>query len=189
MNGVNVFEMASYFNYLTGYYAFLVVFGIILIVCAVLGGIILSATVFSKKNEGKYTGFLGWLYRVMNFRTLIVQPVLKLLYCISACVVVATSLITILSGGWGILTGLLSFVVGEILVRLVYELIMLTVLMVTNIMEINQKLGGNGGKVSFESETPDLSNLTSRMQAARQAYQAARQNQDTDSNDNDNNLQ
>ncbi len=159
---------------LGGYGAFLAVFGVILVIAAIVAGIVLRATVFSEKNQGKYTGFMGWLYNFMNFRSLIVQPVVKLLYCITACIITATSLITLLSGGMGIISGLLGFVVGQIVARLIYELMMLTILLVTNVMEINKKLGGKSGDAVDFSAQADMSQLASRMQAAKQAYQAAR---------------
>ena len=40
-------------------------------------------------------------------------------------------------------TGLLIMVLGPIIVRIVYELIMLTIVAVRNIMEINKKMPGN----------------------------------------------
>ena len=35
---------------------------IVSVILAIIGGIVLYFTFLSKKNEGKFTGFLGWLY-------------------------------------------------------------------------------------------------------------------------------
>lgn len=168
-------DMFMMMRYGGGYSAFLAVFGVILVIAAVVGAVILRLTVFSEKNQGKYTGFMGWLYQFMNFRSLIVQPVVKLLYCITACVITAVSLIAVFSGGAGILAGLINFVVGQIVARLIYEMMMLTILLVTNVMEINKKLGGKSGdNVEFSKAPADMSSITARVEAAKQAYQAAR---------------
>ena len=36
-------------------------------ILAVIGGIVLYFTFLSKKNEGKFTGFLGWMYDFLTF--------------------------------------------------------------------------------------------------------------------------
>ena len=142
-----------------GYYQFLAVFAIILIVAAFVCGIVLRATVFSKKNDGKYHGFGGWLYDLFNFKTLVILPIVKVLYCISACIIAAVSVIIILSGGAGILVGILHFALAEVLCRLLYEGSVLAVLTVTNLQEINKKMGGTTSSsvdITTEADIPNF---------------------------------
>ena len=40
---------------------------IVSVILAIIGGIVLYFTFLSKKNEGKFTGFLGWLYDFLTF--------------------------------------------------------------------------------------------------------------------------
>ena len=57
---------------------------IISLVVAVVGGIALYFTFLSKKNDGKFNGFLGWLYETLTFRNMVVEMLLKIFYLISA---------------------------------------------------------------------------------------------------------
>ena len=52
---------------------------IISLVVAVVGGIALYFTFLSKKNDGKFNGFLGWLYDTLTFRNMVVEMLLKII--------------------------------------------------------------------------------------------------------------
>ena len=51
---------------------------IISMVLAVVGGIVLYFTFLKKDNEGKYTGFWGWMYDFLTFKKLTIESVLKI---------------------------------------------------------------------------------------------------------------
>ena len=53
-------------------------------ILAVIGGIVLYFTFLSKKNEGKFTGFLGWMYDFLTFKKMMIENLLKILYLIAA---------------------------------------------------------------------------------------------------------
>lgn len=53
---------------------------IVSLVLAIVGGIVLYFTFLKKDNEGKYTGFLGWMYDFLTFKKLTIENVLKILY-------------------------------------------------------------------------------------------------------------
>ena len=55
---------------------------IVSLVLAIVGGIVLYFTFLKKDNEGKYTGFLGWMYDFLTFKKLTIENVLKILYLI-----------------------------------------------------------------------------------------------------------
>ena len=57
---------------------------IVSVILAIIGGIVLYFTFLSKKNEGKFTGFLGWLYDFLTFKKMMIENVLKILYIIVA---------------------------------------------------------------------------------------------------------
>ena len=57
---------------------------IVSLVLAIVGGIVLYFTFLKKDNEGKYTGFLGWMYDFLTFKKLTIENVLKILYLICA---------------------------------------------------------------------------------------------------------
>lgn len=110
---------------------------IVSVILAIIGGIVLYFTFLSKKNEGKFTGFLGWLYDFLTFKKMMKENVLKILYIIVALFVTLSSfgLISI-----SFLAFLLTLVIGNVLTRVIYELLLVKLVICKNTTEINKKL-------------------------------------------------
>lgn len=110
---------------------------IVSVILAIIGGIVLYFTFLSKKNEGKFTGFLGWLYDFPTFKKMMIENVLKILYIIVALFVTLSSfgLISI-----SFLAFLLTLVIGNVLTRVIYELLLVKLVICKNTTEINKKL-------------------------------------------------
>ena len=110
---------------------------IVSVILAIIGGIVLYFTFLSKKNEGKFTGFLGWLYDFLTFNKMMIENVLKILYIIVALFVTLSSfgLISI-----SFLAFLLTLVIGNVLTRVIYELLLVKLVICKNTTEINKKL-------------------------------------------------
>lgn len=110
---------------------------IVSVILAIIGGIVLYFTFLSKKNEGKFTGFLGWLYDFLIFKKMMIENVLKILYIIVALFVTLSSfgLISI-----SFLAFLLTLVIGNVLTRVIYELLLVKLVICKNTTEINKKL-------------------------------------------------
>ena len=110
---------------------------IVSVILAIIGGIVLYFTFLSKKNEGKFTGFLGWLYDFLTFKKMMIENVLKILYIIVALFVTLSSfgLISI-----SFLAFLLTLVIGNVLTRVIYELLLVKLVICKNTTEINKKL-------------------------------------------------
>ncbi len=110
---------------------------IVSVIFAIIGGIVLYFTFLSKKNEGKFTGFLGWLYDFLTFKKMMIENVLKILYIIVALFVTLSSfgLISI-----SFLAFLLTLVIGNVLTRVIYELLLVKLVICKNTTEINKKL-------------------------------------------------
>lgn len=110
---------------------------IVSVILAIIGGIVLYFTFLSKKNEGKFTGFLGWLYDFLTFKKMMIEKVLKILYIIVALFVTLSSfgLISI-----SFLAFLLTLVIGNVLTRVIYELLLVKLVICKNTTEINKKL-------------------------------------------------
>ena len=49
-------------------------------ILAVIGGIVLYFTFLSKKNEGKFTGFLGWMYDFLTFKKMMIAFLMTLVF-------------------------------------------------------------------------------------------------------------
>lgn len=110
---------------------------IVSLVLAIVGGIVLYFTFLKKDNEGKYTGFLGWMYDFLTFKKLTIENVLKILYLIFAIFVTLSSFATISTS---FIAFLLYLVVGNLIVRIAYELILVRLIICRNTTEINKKL-------------------------------------------------
>ena len=110
---------------------------IVSVILAIIGGIVLYFTFLSKKNEGKFTGFLGWLYDFLTFKKMMIENVLKILYIIVALFVTLSSfgLISI-----SFLAFLSTLVIGNVLTRVIYELLLVKLVICKNTTEINKKL-------------------------------------------------
>ena len=97
-------------------------------ILAVIGGIVLYFTFLSKKNEGKFTGFLGWMYDFLTFKKMMIENLLKILYLFA---LISTSFIAFL----------MTLVFGNIAARVGYELFLVTLVICRNTTDINKKLG------------------------------------------------
>ena len=110
---------------------------IISAVVAIIGGIALYFTVFSKQNEDKYTGFMKWLYDFFTFKKMVVETLLRIIYIIVAVYITLSSfsLISISFVGF-----LVQLVFGNLVARLVFEFSLLMLTICKNTTEINDKL-------------------------------------------------
>lgn len=107
-------------------------------VLALVGGIVAYALFIQKKNNGEFKGALAWLHEFLNFKVYFIEIILKTTYAIGAIYVTLSSFSII---GVSVAGFLLYLVFGNLLLRIVYELIMMTVTLVNNTTEINKKLG------------------------------------------------
>lgn len=104
-------------------------------VLAVIGGIVLYFTFLSKKNEGKFKGFLTWLYDFLTFKKMFIENLLKVTYLILAL------FITLSSFGTGSFLGFIAtLVLGNLAIRVAYEFSLVLLVMCRNTTEINKKL-------------------------------------------------
>ena len=81
------------------------VWAIIAAVIALIGGIVLYFTFLNSKNEGRFKGFLGWMYDFLTFRKMMLEALLRICYLI---LVIYVTLGVVL-GGLGIYQYLVEF--------------------------------------------------------------------------------
>ena len=129
------------------------IFSVLFTVAAIVGGIILYCTVFSKANDGKYTGFMAKLYDFVNFKKFSIEPLLKVTYIILTVYVTLDAFLSFRGGVWsGLSNLLLKVVVYNAVIRIAYELAMLLVKGLKRLNEINAKLDGEAKGVNSEFE-------------------------------------
>ena len=113
---------------------------------ALIVGLILAAVatvlaylfIIPDKARAKLPRFFRAIHDLINFRTMIIESVIKLLYvfCSLGCIIVGI-LLLFSSTVW---IGLLVLIAGPLVLRVIYELIMLFVILVQNTISINRKL-------------------------------------------------
>lgn len=110
---------------------------IISAVIAVIGGIVLYFTFLAKKNEGKFTGFLGWMYDFLTFKKMVIENILKIIYLIVASFITLASFAVI---SRSFLSFILVLVIGNLVTRIMYELFLVVLIICRNTTDISKKL-------------------------------------------------
>lgn len=110
---------------------------IISLVLAVIGGIVLYFTVFGKANENKFTGFMKWLYDFVTFRKMILESLLRVIYIIVTIYITLSSFALISTSFVGFL-GML--VLGNLIARITFEFSLILLTICKNTTEINSKM-------------------------------------------------
>lgn len=115
-----------------------------------------------------------------NFKYLVLEKVLKALYIFNtlACIGIGfCMLFSVIRYGWyGPVYigywGLIVMILGPVLVRLIYEGMMLIILLVKNTIELNQKFNAQPGSLAEQKREEERRKQAEREQAerARQAY-------------------
>ena len=110
---------------------------IISILLAVIGGILIFTNYFGKDKEDSYTGFKKTLYDFLHFKITIIEPIFRVLYFIVAIAITLSSF-SFITVNFFTFIGVLVF--GNIIVRLTFELLLLTLKLFKDVSEINSKL-------------------------------------------------
>ena len=103
------------------------------LILAIVGGILVYFLFLSKKNEGKFKGFVGWLYDFLSFKKMFLEALLKITYLIVAIYITLSSFALI---GTSFLSFLLTLVLGNVIARVVYEFSLILLVICRNTTEI-----------------------------------------------------
>jgi hypothetical protein len=133
-----LYSTPSYTSYGAANAEFASVWVVIAAILAVVGGILVYALFMNKKNGGKLKGFAKSLYDFLHFDKLTVEAFLKLTYVIAAIFVTLASITYLGSAAWYMF--FVQLVVGNIILRISYELILLFVLLWRNTEDIKKSL-------------------------------------------------
>ncbi len=127
----------------------LIVIGVL---CALAGTVFLYIFVLPEGKREKLPKVLKILHDIFNFKSLLLEKVLKALYTLSTLICVFVGFFMLFSfrtsysyfGGsslqWDGGYGILLMIAGPIVLRLAYEGIMMFILLVKNTIQINNKL-------------------------------------------------
>ena len=114
-------------------------------ILAIAATVLAFVFILSKKGRASQNPFVKFLVNVCDFRSLIIEKILKALYIFFTSFTILYGFLGIFNFGsynYGatLLQSLLTLILGPIAIRIFYELIMLAVLAVKNIIQINTKL-------------------------------------------------
>ena len=131
-------------------------------ISAVICTILSFVFIVPKSRRNRLNGFLKFVHDLFNFKFLIVEMILKAFYVFSTLFVIGLGFFLLFSGyqdNYGIFgdsgfksfagAGILVMLIGPVVVRIVYEFFMITVLLVKNVIEINNRAKG-------ESDSPEF---------------------------------
>ena len=159
------------------------VFLVIALVLAVVATVLAFIFLVPEKRREKLSAFGKFLHDALNFKYLIVEKVLQALYIFATAFVILYGVLQLFNvqqsywgGGatWMGGRGLLLIILGPIAVRLSYELMMMVILLVKNVMEINRKLADQTGSAGADVfRTPDVQELKAAVQTHKADAPAA----------------
>ena len=123
-------------SYELGYAAGSNVWAIISLVLAIVGAI-LAYFMFVKPEKKYPQKFVNWLRSYLNFNEMLIEPILKVTYIFLAIFITLTSFNFI---SVSFVYFLLYLIVGNLVVRVIYEASMIIIGIWKNTKEINKKM-------------------------------------------------
>jgi hypothetical protein len=111
------------------------VWTIIAFILAIVGGF-LAYYLFVKNTKKMDNKFLNWLKRFLDFKEMLIEPILKVSYVILAIFITLYSFNMI---GVSFIAFLLTLVLGNIVLRIIYEWCLVLIMIWKNTTEINDK--------------------------------------------------
>ncbi len=141
MNALNVFEQLGVFSIIGG-------------ILAVVATVLAYVFIVPESRREKLNAFGKFLHDTFNFKYLIVEKILQALYIFFTADLIILGFFMLFAapedffghrhwlGGYGILI----MILGPILIRLIYELLMMAILLLKNVISINNKLRNQNEK-------------------------------------------
>lgn len=97
-----------------------------------------------EKRRATLNGFGKFLHDLCNFKFLIIEKILQFFYVFVTAWFILVGFISLFQtdyyGDWVGYIGLVYMILGPIFIRIVYELLMMAILAIKNIIQINNKL-------------------------------------------------
>jgi len=128
-------------------------------IIAFFGGIAIFFTFLPNRNEKNLQGSLRWLHKYLNFNVLIIESFPRLAYTICALFITFVSFIPFFVinfiGDYAIVAFLLIIIVGNLFLRIAYELFMIIFIICRNTSLMREKLYE---KQTDSAQTPSAQN-------------------------------
>ena len=151
--------------------------GIVALILAVVATILAFVFIVPEKKRKELNAFGKFLHDTVNFKYLIVEKILQAIYIFLTAYIVLSGFFMLFrvedtwrGSKWYGGEGLLTMILGPIIVRLSYEFVMMFILLVKNVIQINNKLKGDEGTAA---KAPVFEAPVQKAPAAAEAPAAA----------------
>jgi len=136
------------------------VFMILAVIAALTLTILSVIFITPAKKRNSLPKFFQLCHDIFNFKGLFLEKILKFTYIFATLYVIIGGFFGLFFSGSGeaVISNLLAIVITPIIIRLFYELFMMIILLVKNVIEINNKLADNGKKTDniFNPQMPEF---------------------------------
>lgn len=129
--------------------------GVLAFIAALVCTVLLMVLVTPEKRRAKLNKFFKVVADVCNFKGLLLEYVVRALYIFLTLLTVLMGFVTLFEEPLG---GLLLMVLGPIAIRVMFEFTMMTILLVKNVIQINNKMPGEAAdpmKLDFSAVTEE----------------------------------
>lgn len=151
------------------------VLAVIAIILALSATVLAFIFIIPEKKREKLKGILRLFHDIFNFKFMIIEKIFQFLYVFATAYIIIEGFFELFSfdwyGNWVGYTGFLTMILGPIAIRIVYELVMLALIAVKNIIQINNKLKNQNEDVKDDSTfaMPDFKDYKEEEPVAPQA--------------------
>ena len=132
------------------------------LILALVGTVLLYVFVLPRRMNGRFPNpFLQVLHDFFHFKQLFIETIMKFLYIVSTLYCIGSGFFMLFaetgSGRYAQSTasdGLIMMLLGPIVIRIFYEVMMMGILLVQNVIDINKKLSKNGKENAAPARDP-----------------------------------
>ena len=153
-------------------------FAVAAFILAIVATVLAFIFIVPEKRRAKLNAFGRFLHDTCNFKYLVVEKILQTLYIFATALVILSGFFMLFQstyGHWLGGAGIAAMLLGPIAIRLVYELLMMVVILVKNVIGINKKLKNQNDGAAGSADVfaaPDMVEMREAVRQKREAMQA-----------------
>ena len=144
------------------------------IILAIAATVLAFIFIVPEKKREKLNAFGKFLHDTCNFKYLVVEKLLQAIYIFLTAYFILQGFFMLFQTSYGTWlggAGLAIMIISPIVLRLIYELLMMMVILVKNVIMINKKLKDQNGNGNIENvfAAPDMSEMRESFKQHREA--------------------
>ena len=164
-------------SFFTGNVAVSGALSVVATILAIVVTVLAFIFIVPEKRREKLNAFGKFLHDTCNFKYLVVEKIFQALYIFATAAVILNGffmLFTVVYGQWLGGYGILVMILGPIVIRLVYELLMMVIILIKNVISINNKLKNQNGDNATGDvfASPDISGVREAIKQQVEAKKA-----------------